>query len=101
MSKQSLELTMFSDELKQGLHERLKRIEGQVRGIDAMLQEDKPCPQVLQQLSATAAALHGVSALVLRNYLENCMTAAIESGDKKRKQAVFDELIEVIKKFSR
>lgn len=101
MSKQTIELKMFNDELKQNLRDRLKRIEGQVRGIDAMLQEDKPCPQVLQQLSATGAALHGVSALVVRNYLENCVSAAVESGDGKRKQAVFDELMDVVKKFGR
>ena len=92
-------LTFFNDDLKQNLSSRMKRIEGQVRGINRMLQENQPCPQVLQQLSAVQSALHGVSTLVLRNYLETCVTASIESGDRQRKQAVLDELMDVVKRF--
>lgn len=99
MGKGNTPLNFFGDDLKRNLSERLRRVEGQVRGIDKMLQENQPCPQVLNQLSATASALHGVTTLVLRNYLESCVTAAIESGDERRKKVVFDELMEVVKKF--
>lgn len=95
----SLSLAFFGDDLKTNLSDRLKRAEGQIRGIDRMLRENQSCPKILQQLSATSAALNGVSAIVLRNYLERCVTAAIESGDKARKEAVFNELMEVIKRF--
>jgi len=94
-------LTFFDDDLKQSLSDRLKRIEGQVRGVERMLQEDQPCAQVLHQISATQAALHGVSAVVLRNYLEHCVADAIQSGDRRRKDAVLNELMDVVKRFGR
>ena len=92
-------LTFFDDSLKQSLSDRLKRVEGQIRGIDKMIQENQSCPQVLHQLNATTSALHGVAAIVLRNYLDNCVTAALASGDKQRKQGAIDELMEVLKRF--
>jgi CsoR family transcriptional regulator, copper-sensing transcriptional repressor len=94
-------LTLFSDDLKQNLSDRLKRVEGQVRGVERMLQEDEPCAQILHQIAATQAALHGVTAMVLRNYLEHCVTDAIQSGDGRRKDAMLDELMDVVKKFGR
>jgi len=94
-------LTFFSDELKQNLSDRLSRIEGQVRGVERMLQEDQPCAQVLHQIAATQAALHGVSVVVLRNYLEHCVADAIESGDRRRKEAVLNELMDLVKKFGK
>ena len=54
-----------------------------------------------EQLAAAQAALESVSRLVLRNYLENCVTDAIASGDGRRKDAVLDELMDVLKKFGR
>jgi DNA-binding FrmR family transcriptional regulator len=94
-------LTFFSEDLKQSLSDRLKRIEGQVRGVERMLQEDQPCAQVLHQVAATQAALHGVSVVVLRNYLEHCVADAIQSGDRRRKDAVLNELMDVVKKFGK
>jgi DNA-binding FrmR family transcriptional regulator len=96
-----LEIVYFDRDLKDDLSARLKRIEGQVRGLDKMLQEDQACPKVLNQLAATQAAMHSVSRIVLRNYLENCVTQAIASGDARRKDAVLDELMDVLKKFGR
>lgn len=95
----SKKLTFFADEMRQGLADRLKRIEGQVRGIDKMVQDDQPCPQILHQLNATASALHGVTEIILRNYLDNCVSAAIASGDKARKAATISELMAVLKRF--
>jgi DNA-binding FrmR family transcriptional regulator len=96
-----LEIVYFDRDLKQDLSARLKRIEGQVRGLDKMLQEDQACPKVLNQLAATQAALQSVGRIVLRNYLEKCVTGAIASGDDRRKDAVLDELMDVLKKFGR
>lgn len=100
-TRNPLEVVYFDREVKQDLSARLKRIEGQVRGLDKMLQEDQPCPKVLNQLAATQAALHSVSRIVLRNYLENCVTTAITSGDARRKDAALDELMDVLKKFGK
>jgi DNA-binding FrmR family transcriptional regulator len=99
MGKSSTALPLFSDDLKRNLLERLKKVEGQVRGVQRMLDEDQPCHQVLNQLAATATALHGVSTLVLRNYLERCVSDSIESGDSRRKRAALDDLMEVFKRF--
>ncbi len=101
MENEPLSVIYFDRDLKLDLSARLKRIEGQVRGIDKMLQEDQSCPKVLNQLGAVQAALRSVSTLVLRNYLENCVTAALSGSDDRRKDAVLDELMDVLKKFGK
>lgn len=93
----SVALPIYSDERQQQLQARLSRIEGQVRGVARMLDEQRPCIEVLQQLASIQAALRGVSKSVLRNYLERCATEAIRSGD----DAVYDELMEAIYKFAK
>jgi DNA-binding FrmR family transcriptional regulator len=90
-------LPIYTDELKQEMQGRLARIEGQVRGIGRMLETDRPCVEVLQQLASIQAALRGVSKTVMRNYLERCATDASRSGDA----AVYDELMEAIYKFAK
>jgi DNA-binding FrmR family transcriptional regulator len=88
-------LPIYTDELRQEMQDRLNRIEGQVRGVTRMLEQDRPCMEVLQQLASVQAALKGVTKTVLRNYLERCATDAIRSGDT----AVYDQLMEAIYKF--
>ena len=88
-------LPIYADELQKGLLDRLNRIEGQVRGVGRMLEGDRPCLEVLQQLASVQAALRGMTKAVLRNYLERCATDAIRSGDT----AVYDYLMEAIYKF--
>ena len=90
-------LTMFDDEVRKGMQDRLARVEGQIRGVSKMLDDQRPCLEVLQQLASTQAALRGVSKSVLRNYLERCATDAIKSDDP----AVYDELMDAIYKFAR
>lgn len=88
-------LPIYAEELRKDLLDRLSRIEGQVRGVARMLEYERPCIEVLQQLASVQAALRGVTKAVLRNYLERCATDAIRSGDA----AVYDELMEAIYKF--
>lgn len=95
MGKQTL--PMYTDELKKDSLARLNRIEGQVRGIAKMLDEDRSCLEVLQQLASLQAALRGVTKTVLRNYLERCATDSIRSGDT----AIYDELMDAIYKFAK
>lgn len=90
-------LPIYEEELQRDLQERLSRIEGQVRGVSRMLEGQRLCLEVLQQLASIQAALRGVSKAVLRNYLERCATDAIRSGDT----AVYDQLMEVIYKFAK
>jgi len=86
---------IYEEELQKELQDRLSRIEGQVRGVARMLDEQRPCMAVLQQLASVQAALRGVTKTVLRNYLERCATDAIRLGDT----SVYDELMEAIYKF--
>lgn len=101
MEDAALKVLYFERDLKKNLSDRLKRIEGQVRGLNRMVQADEACPAVLLQVAATQAALRTVGTTVLRNYLENCVTAALVSGDAQRKEAVIDDLMEVLKKYGR
>ena len=88
-------LPIYADELRQDMLSRLNRIEGQVKGVARMVEGERPCVEVLQQLASVQAALKGVTKMVLRNYLERCATDSIRSGDT----AVYDELMEAIYKF--
>jgi len=90
-------LPIYADELKQDVLDRLSRIEGQVRGVAKMMENQRRCIEVLQQLARIQAALKGITKTVLRNYLESCATDAIRSGDA----AVYDELMEAIYKFAK
>jgi DNA-binding FrmR family transcriptional regulator len=90
-----ISLPIYAEKLREGLQDRLNRIEGQVRGVARMLEGQRPCLEVLQQLASVQAALRGVTKTVLRNYLERCATDAIRSGDA----AVYDDLMEAIYKF--
>ena len=83
---------------KAEIRARLKRVRGQVDGLHRMLDENRPCVDLLTQVAAAQQALRGVGKLVVRNYLERCAAQAIKSG---REQEVFEELIEVIFKLTR
>ena len=88
-------LPIYAEELNKDLLARLARVQGQVGGVAKMVEAQRPCLEVLQQLASVTAALKGVTKTVLRNYLERCATDAIRSGDG----AVYDELMDAIYKF--
>ena len=90
-----MNLAIYDEELQSNLLGRLSRVEGQVRGVAKMVEGQRPCLELLQQLASVQAALKGVTKTVLRNYLERCATDAIRSGET----AVYDELMEAIYKF--
>lgn len=78
---------------------RLRRIEGQIRGIQKMLEADRYCIDILTQTSAVVAALHGVEDLVMENHLNMCVADAMRSDDPEQKREKVDEVMEVITKF--
>jgi CsoR family transcriptional regulator, copper-sensing transcriptional repressor len=80
---------------------RLRRIEGQVRGLQKMVEEDRYCPDILTQISSVQEALRSVGRELMRNHLKHCATQAIRSGDGAAAEATYDELIEMIYKHSR
>ncbi len=74
---------------------RLKRIEGQVRGVTRMLQEDRYCIDVLRQIQAVKAALRKVESEVLKQHTGHCVEHAIKSGSAKEQREKFAELIDL------
>lgn len=74
---------------------RLRRIEGQVRGLQRMVEEERYCADVLTQLSSVQEALRAVGRELLRNHLEHCATEAIRAGGEEA-EAMYDELIELM-----
>ena len=79
---------------KQQIEARLSRIEGQVRGLRKMVDEDRYCIDVLTQVSAVQSALESVALLLLRDHTEHCMAEAIRSGDGGEKVRELSEAVE-------
>lgn len=89
-------LPLYNQEVKENLLRRLRAAEGQLRGVQEMIEQQRPCLDVLTQLAAAQSALRQVSRSVLRNYLEKCASDAIRRSDPK----VYDELMDAVFKFS-
>ena len=79
---------------------RLRRIEGQVRGLQKMVDEDRYCADILTQISSVHEALRSVGRELMRNHLKHCAASAIKSGDAEA-EAMYDELVEMMYKHSR
>jgi DNA-binding FrmR family transcriptional regulator len=75
---------------------RLRRIEGQVRGIVQMIETDRYCIDVITQMQAARAALKRVEDEVLRDHIEHCIAGAVRSGDEQARREKIDELVEAI-----
>tara|TARA_R110001592_G_scaffold237529_1_gene496750 strand:+ start:43 stop:315 length:273 start_codon:yes stop_codon:yes gene_type:complete len=80
---------------------RLNRIAGQVRGISRMIEEERYCIDVLQQLQAVKSALARVEDAVLKDHAATCVEAAIASGDEREQRQKFGELVDLISKSRR
>ena len=83
---------------KPGLLNRLKRVEGQVRGVARMVEEDRYCIDVLTQIQAVRAALAKVETEILKGHLGHCIEGAIVSGDKDEQRRKAAELIELLER---
>jgi CsoR family transcriptional regulator, copper-sensing transcriptional repressor len=79
---------------------RLRRIEGQVRGLQKMVEEDRYCADILLQISAVHEALRGVSRELMRNHLRHCAAAAARQSTAEA-NLVYDEIIELVYKHQR
>jgi len=80
---------------------RLKRIEGQVRGLAKMVEEDRYCVDILHQIQAVRAALGRVEDELLKSHAEHCVSDAIESGSAAEQREKLAELVELIGRFKR
>jgi DNA-binding FrmR family transcriptional regulator len=74
---------------------RLKNIEGHVRGVIRMVEEDSYCIDVIRQIQAVDAALNKVSSKILEDHLNSCVITAIQGNDKKERERVLKEITEV------
>ena len=80
---------------------RLARIEGQVRGIARMVEDERYCIDILNQMQAVKSALKRVEAEILKNHAAHCVAHAIESGDAKDQTKKFSELVELFTRYGK
>jgi len=81
--------------------QRLRRIEGQVRGLQKMVADDRYCPDIMVQISAVQEALRTVGRGLMQNHLRHCVTRALSHGSARQMEATYAELMELIYKHSR
>jgi len=86
----------MQSETKIAIQKRLSRIEGQVRGLSRMIEEDRYCIDIVTQISAVRAALRRAEEEILRDHVSHCVEHAIASGDKKDQRKKIAEIIEVL-----
>ncbi len=89
---------MLNDETKKNAVTRLRKIEGQIRGIEKMVDNEKYCIDIINQINAAGKALHGVAKVIMKRHVESCVTTAIQKGEGREK---IDELIETVYKYSK
>jgi DNA-binding FrmR family transcriptional regulator len=94
-SASSRKAAAVDPEVKSRNIKRLRRIEGQVRGLQKMVDEDRYCADILTQISSVQEALRGVGRELMRNHLKHCATGAIQSGGIEADR-MYDELVELM-----
>ena len=87
-------------EVKSRNLKRLRRIEGQVRGLQKMVVEDRYCADILTQISSVQEALRGVGRELMRNHLKHCATGAIRTGGREA-DSMYDEIVDLMYTHSR
>jgi CsoR family transcriptional regulator, copper-sensing transcriptional repressor len=83
-------------QIKQANQNRLRRIEGQIRGLQKMVEEDRYCADIIIQIASVQEALRGVARNLMRNHLQHCAAKALRSGKKEETEAMYSELLELI-----
>jgi DNA-binding FrmR family transcriptional regulator len=94
-------MTHGYSENKEALVKRLHRIEGQVRGIERMVETDRYCIDILTQIAAVSTALESLAFKILDDHVKHCVTDALAAGDPEAAQAKSQELLEAVHRFSR
>lgn len=89
---------MNADQKKKAVS-RLKRIEGQIRGIQKMIEQDRYCIDILTQTASIVSALKGVEDMVMEHHLQTCVADAMRSNDDFLKRQKIDEVMTVLSKF--
>jgi DNA-binding FrmR family transcriptional regulator len=88
-------------QLKNENIKRLRRIEGQIRGLQKMVEEDRYCADIIVQVASVQEALRGVAKSLMRNHIRHCAAQSIREGTEKEASAMYDELLDLIYKHLR
>ena len=86
---------------KEALVKRLHRIEGQVRGVERMVDEDRYCIDILTQIAAVNTALESLAFKILEEHVRHCVAGALSSGDEQDAHKKTEELLDAVQRFSR
>lgn len=89
---------MINPEIKKNVTIRLKKIKGQVQGIEKMVEDEKYCIDILNQITAIKGALNQVSHMLIRGHISNCVANAIKYSNKSNQLKKIEELMEVLSK---
>ena len=101
MSTTTSEQTYGYGKDKEALVKRLHRIEGQVRGIERMVDEDRYCIDILTQIAAVNTALESLALKILDEHVRHCVAGALSSGDEPDARRKTEELLEAVQRFAR
>ncbi len=88
-------------DLKSSNVKRLRRIEGQIRGLQKMVEEERYCADILIQISSVQEALRGLGQALLRNHLRHCVASTIQHGNAAESEATYAELVDLFSRYSR
>ena len=91
---------MINAETKQQAVGRLRRIAGQVQGIQRMVEDEKYCADILQQISAVQGALEQVSKILMARHIERCVQDSLRAGSERERSQKIDELVRVFTRHS-
>jgi DNA-binding FrmR family transcriptional regulator len=89
------------NEQKEDVLRRLNRIEGQIKGLKRLVEEDTYCVDVMTQISSIHEALRGAGKILMRNHLQHCVTDALRDGDDARAEKTYQEMMDLIYKFAK
>ena len=100
MTREHTKAAAVDPGLKERNLKRLRRIEGQVRGLQKMVEEDRYCADIMTQISSVQEALRAVGRALMRNHLKHCATNAIRASDADAEQ-MYDELVDLMFRHAR
>ena len=100
MAAEAARIYGYSEE-KDKLLKRLARVEGQVRGVARMVEEDRYCIDILTQLAAADTALENVALAILEDHVKHCVAGALASGGEADADAKIDELVAAVRRFAK
>jgi DNA-binding FrmR family transcriptional regulator len=87
--------------IKSANRKRLRRIAGQIQGIERMVEQERYCADILMQIAAVQQALRAVGEALLRNHLRHCAARAIRKGSPRQSEAMYNELVNLFARYSR